>query len=188
VELITDALRDVEHVPAGIHFDIGALMRAESALPARQEWNGETGSMHAAAWARADGTLAIVREDVGRHNALDKVIGALARGTEAMNGREGFILMTSRASYELVQKTAVAGIAMIAAVSRPTGLAIRLAEAMGIALVGLLRQGTANIYADPNGVLLIPADMRGAVIMSPDATRRAAPTAPAPGTIAASKA
>jgi FdhD protein len=151
VELISDALRDVKPVEAGVHFEIDSLGRAESDLMGRQNWNRETGAMHAAGWATADGSVAVVREDVGRHNALDKVIGALGRS--GRNGREGFIVITSRASYELVQKTAVAGIPMIAAVSRPTGLAIRLADAMGVALVGLLRQGTANIYADVNNVL-----------------------------------
>ncbi len=154
VELISDALREIAPVQDGVHFEIDALMRAEAALFSRQNWNQETGAMHAAAWATADGTLAIVREDVGRHNALDKVIGALGRAGQ--NGGDGFIVITSRASYELVQKTAVAGIPMIAAVSRPTGLAIRLAEVMGIALVGLLRQDTANVYADSNAVLHLP--------------------------------
>ena len=158
VELIGDALRAIDPVEPGVHFEIDALMRAEAALFGRQNWNQETGAMHAAAWAMSDGTLAIVREDVGRHNALDKVIGALSRAEMdgGSNAREGFIVITSRASYELVQKTAVAGIPMIAAVSRPTGLAIRLAEATGIALIGLLRHDTANIYADSNAVLRLP--------------------------------
>jgi FdhD protein len=153
VELISDALRDIEPLASGAHIEGDALMRAESALPGRQAWNLETGAMHAAAWSTRDGELAVVREDVGRHNALDKVIGALGR--DKRNAGEGFIVITSRASYELVQKTAVARIPMLAAVSRPTGLAIRLAEVAGVALVGLLRNGTANIYADPHGVLTV---------------------------------
>jgi FdhD protein len=161
VELISDALRDIAPLAGGVHIGVEALARAESALPARQEWNMETGAMHAAAFATAAGELAVVREDVGRHNALDKVIGSLGRSRG--NTKEGFIVITSRASYELVQKAAVAGIPLIAAVSRPTGLAIRLAEVTGVALVGLLRNGTANVYADPNKVLKLDSGSGAAV-------------------------
>lgn len=126
-------------------------MRAERGLHDAQRWNRETGSMHAAAWAARDGTVIVAREDLGRHNAVDKVIGALARADR--DPREGFMLVTSRASYELVQKAAVARIPLLAAISRPTGLAIRIAEQTGMTLVGLLRGQTANIYSHPEGVL-----------------------------------
>lgn len=144
VQTIDEALREVRPVAWGEPVDAESLWRAEAALNARQEYNQATGSMHAAAWATFDGTIRLAREDVGRHNALDKVIGALAR--EGIDPRGGFLVMTSRASYELVQKAAVAGIPMLAAVSRPTGLAIRLAEAAGLTLVGLLRGRSANVY------------------------------------------
>jgi formate dehydrogenase accessory protein FdhD len=156
VELMSDVLRNTEPIVTDTSFGIDALMRAEAELLSLQPWNRETGAMHAAAWANESGKLTVVREDVGRHNALDKVIGALARQNQS--GRGGFIVITSRASYELVQKTAVAGIPLMAAVSRPTGLAIRLAEAARVALVGLLRSETANIYADPNHVLRLPGE------------------------------
>lgn len=145
VQTITDALRPPRSVaPPRQPISPDALWRAEAALWDRQTLNQATAAVHAAAWARTDGTLEIVREDVGRHNALDKVIGALARAK--IDASAGFIVMTSRASYELIQKASVAGVPLLAAVSRPSGLAIRLAEAAGIALVGLLRGQSANVY------------------------------------------
>jgi FdhD protein len=154
VQTIADALRPLRTVQRRAPIAAEALWRAEAALYGRQTLNQATGSVHAAAWATPDGEVRVVREDVGRHNALDKVIGALARaGTDPAGG---FIVMTSRASYELVQKATVVGIPLLAAVSRPTGLAIRLAEASGLTLVALLRGRTANIYASPGGVTFTP--------------------------------
>ena len=145
VQTITDALRPPRTVaPPAKPIAPDALWRAEAALWGHQTLNQATAAVHAAAWANVDGELVVVREDVGRHNALDKVIGALAR--KKMDPATGFIVMTSRASYELIQKASVAGVPLLAAVSRPSGLAIRLAEAAGIALVGLLRGKSANVY------------------------------------------
>jgi FdhD protein len=145
VQTITDALRPPRTVaPPKQPITTAALWKAEAALWDHQTLNQATAAVHAAAWASADGKLVVVREDVGRHNALDKVIGALARGK--IDATEGFIVMTSRASYELIQKASVAGVPLLAAVSRPSGLAIRLAESAGIALVGLLRGKSANVY------------------------------------------
>jgi FdhD protein len=145
VETITAALRPPRVVaPPRRPIEPEALWRAESALMARQTLNQATAAVHAAAWANANGDLMVVREDVGRHNALDKVIGALARAKT--DASQGFIVMTSRASYELVQKASIVGVPLLAAVSRPSGLAIRLAEAAGIAIVGLLRGRSANVY------------------------------------------
>jgi len=144
IEAIGEAVRAPRRVISTVRIAAEALWRASEALDALQPVNRETRAVHAAAWARADGTLDVVREDVGRHNALDKVIGALARsGTDPS---AGFLVVTSRASYELVQKCAAAGVALLAAVSRPTGLAIRFADEAGITLVGLLRGRSANVY------------------------------------------
>jgi FdhD protein len=145
VESIQDALRELKPVSRGADISLDALWRAERALPGLQTWNRDTGSMHAAVWVSPEGNPEVVREDVGRHNALDKVIGALARS--GRNPADGFMIITSRASYELVQKAVSAGVRLLAAVSRPTGLAIRLADASGLTLVALLRGNTANVYA-----------------------------------------
>jgi FdhD protein len=150
VEAIEDAVRAPRAVTSALAVESEALWRAAAALDARQPFNRATHAVHAAAWATAEGELRVVREDVGRHNALDKVLGALARaGTDAS---QGFLVVTSRASFELVQKAAVFGVPLLAAVSRPTGLAVRLAEACGMSLVGLLRGRTANVYAHPERV------------------------------------
>jgi formate dehydrogenase accessory protein FdhD len=146
VETIADALREPEPVGRHLRLDAAALWRAGAALDERQTMNRATNTVHAAAWAFPDGTLRVVREDVGRHNALDKVFGALAR--EGANAAEGFVIVTSRASYELVQKAAVQGVELLAAISRPTALAIKLAERAAMTLVGLLRGETANVYCD----------------------------------------
>ena len=128
-----------------------AVWRATSALAEQQPLNSDTHAIHAAAWATPSGDLQIVREDVGRHNALDKVLGALARAGRPAG--EGFVVVTSRASFELVQKAAVCGVPILAAVSRPTGLAVRLADAAGICLVALVRGQSANVYAHPSRIL-----------------------------------
>ncbi|MDA1082441.1 MAG: formate dehydrogenase accessory sulfurtransferase FdhD [Gemmatimonadetes bacterium] len=150
IDAIDNAIRAPRVVTSTATFTAAAVARAGEALAAQQPVNAETRAVHAAAFASADGDLRVVREDVGRHNALDKVIGALARaGTPAA---DGFFVVTSRASYELVQKVAVAGSPLLAAVSRPTGLAIRFAEDAGLTLIGLLRGQSANIYSHPTRI------------------------------------
>ncbi|RIX46923.1 MAG: formate dehydrogenase accessory sulfurtransferase FdhD [Rhodocyclales bacterium GT-UBC] len=114
-------------------------------LPHWQALREQTGAAHGAAWADLDGNIQFLREDVGRHNALDKLVGALARQTTAT--ASGFALVTSRASYEMVQKAATAGISALVAVSAPTGLAIRQAEAAGILLVGFARAQQLVAYS-----------------------------------------
>ncbi|MHB1071707.1 MAG: formate dehydrogenase accessory sulfurtransferase FdhD [Gemmatimonadaceae bacterium] len=147
VEAIDDMLRTPPRVASEARFAPDALFTAAELLPHRQEINKVVHSVHAAAFASATGTLHLVREDVGRHNALDKLLGAVARG--GMDASKGFVVVTSRASYELVQKVATAGIPLLAAISQPTGLAVRMAESCGVTLVALLRGRSADVYAHP---------------------------------------
>jgi FdhD protein len=144
-DAIDDVLRTPPRLTGDLAIETDALWRAAASLDERQPWNRETHAIHAAAWASPDGMLRVVREDVGRHNALDKVLGALLR--EGVDASSGFLLVTSRASYELVLKAAASRVALLAAVSRPTSLAIQLADDVGLTLVGLLRGRTANVYA-----------------------------------------
>ena len=152
IDAIDNAIRAPRQVASKASFTAAAVAKAGEALGPAQTVNNETRAVHAAAFASADGALVVVREDVGRHNALDKVIGALAR--TGVDSTQGFFVVTSRASYELVQKVAVAGSPLLAAVSRPTGLAIRFAEEAGLTLVGLLRGETANVYSHPARIVL----------------------------------
>lgn len=122
-----------------------ALHRAMLDLSAHQQLYQATGAAHAAGWAGWDGAIACVREDVGRHNALDKLIGALAR--DGVPGRDGFVVVTSRASFEMVQKAARAGIAILAAVSAPTAMAVRMAESAGVTLAGFVRGERHVVYS-----------------------------------------
>jgi len=145
-ETIEQAIRRPAPVTAHLQVSIPELHEALAKLRARQPLNLLTGSVHAAAWVKPGEGIQLVREDVGRHNALDKVIGALVRaGTDASTG---FLVVTSRASYEMVQKAATAGVALIAAVSAPTALAIRLAQESGVTLVGFAREHQHVVYAN----------------------------------------
>jgi len=132
-------------------FRSAALARALDALDAHQPMNAATGSVHAAAWADPHGAIVLVREDVGRHNALDKLIGAMHRHHCAPEA--GMLLISSRASYEMVTKAARAGIGFIAAVSAPTALAVDLARGAGVCLVGFARAGGHNIYTHAERLL-----------------------------------
>ena len=143
-----DAVMKTSHrVCAGRPVGPAAIQTALEALGSRQQLNAQSGAVHAAAWVRADGTIEDVREDVGRHNALDKLIGALLR--RGADPETGFILVTSRASFEMVQKAAVFGAPLLAAISGPTGLAVRVAEQSGMTLVGFARGDRLTIYTHP---------------------------------------
>lgn len=116
-----------------------AVQWALAALPDHQPQNRLNRSVHAAAWCHPDGTVLLAREDVGRHNALDKLIGAVVRSGQ--DPAAGFVVMTSRCSFELVQKAAAVGIPVLATLSAPTALALRLAEAAGMTVLAAHRDG-----------------------------------------------
>jgi FdhD protein len=145
VDSLEAALRPVPATRATATVERAAIARAMAALPPEQRINRDNGATHAAGWATLDGRLVTVREDVGRHNALDKLAGAIARlGTL---GEPGFVVVTSRCSYEMVQKAAAIDAAAIAAVSAPTSLAIETAEQAGLALVAFVRDNRLTVYA-----------------------------------------
>jgi formate dehydrogenase accessory protein FdhD len=146
-ETIEQAIRHPAPVGPGSVISLAELHQALRELHARQPLNAQTGSVHAAAWALPGKGIQLVREDVGRHNALDKVIGALSRS--GIDCAAGYLVITSRASYEMVQKAATVGITLLAAVSAPTALAIRLALETRLTLVGFARAHRHVVYAHP---------------------------------------
>ncbi|MGW9478502.1 formate dehydrogenase accessory sulfurtransferase FdhD [Saccharomonospora azurea] len=138
--------------PTGTPFTVSAdvLVALPDALRARQRVFATTGGLHGAGLFTSDGTLLAVREDVGRHNAVDKVLGwALQQGR--VPAHDLGLLLSGRASFELVQKAAMAGISLVAAVSAPSSLAVELAEDHGMTLVGFLRGKSMNLYTG-NGI------------------------------------
>jgi FdhD protein/phenylacetyl-CoA:acceptor oxidoreductase accessory protein len=151
VESLTALERPTVPVARTCMTSAGAIARALAELPGRQPLFRRTGGSHAAAWVAADGAVRLVREDVGRHNALDKLIGALAR--EGFTPTDGFAICTSRASYEMVQKAMTAGIGLLVAVSAPTAYAIRLAQTANITLVGFARGERMLVYTHPQAIL-----------------------------------
>jgi FdhD protein len=145
MERVDEVLRDLPRVDSALVVTAEAIARAMRALRAQQPLNALTGAVHAAGWARADGSLVMVREDVGRHNALDKLAGAMVRA--AVSPADGFVVITSRGSFELVQKAAMLGASLLAAVSAPTALAVRVAHGAGITLAGFARDDRVTVYS-----------------------------------------
>jgi FdhD protein len=143
-ENIEQALRQPAVVGRKVMLGHEALQNAVTSLEQHQPLQAETGATHGAAWCGLDGKILQLREDVGRHNALDKLIGSLF--ITGFEPSDGFLLVSSRASYEMVYKTAAAGIELIMAVSAPTTLAIEFAERSGVTLVGFARPGRHNVY------------------------------------------
>lgn len=142
---LRQAVRHPVPVNSPLRVSSSDLHRALDELPEHQPLNRLTGAVHAAAWVLPGRGIQSVREDVGRHNALDKLIGSLVRAQ--VDRGTGFVIVTSRASYEMVQKCAAAGIGLMAAISAPTGLAIRLAEEAQVTLIGFARRGLHTVYA-----------------------------------------
>ncbi|MDO8941406.1 MAG: formate dehydrogenase accessory sulfurtransferase FdhD [Methylicorpusculum sp.] len=142
---LQQAIRSPEPVQGELTVTAAELLNALDKIKLHQRLNQLTGAVHAAAWVVPGSGIQNIREDVGRHNALDKLIGSLLSNAENLAG--GFVIVTSRASYEMVQKTASVGIVMLAAISAPTGLAIRLAEETGLTLVGFARDDQHVVYA-----------------------------------------
>jgi len=138
---------------ADTSLSLAALCEAMRRLPAEQRLQQSTGAVHAACHVAADGAISHVREDVGRHNALDKTLGSLTR---ARHFGAGGLIVTSRASFEMVQKTVALGYGLLAAVSAPTAAAVRLAEHLNLTLVGFLRGERCAIYTHPSRIVIDP--------------------------------
>lgn len=145
VDSIAEALRPVARVASGARFSPEAITRAMAAFQQLQPLNAQVGAVHAAGLADESGAIHLVREDVGRHNALDKLLGAAIRERRATQST--FVVVTSRCSYEMIHKTAAAGIPLIASVSAPTALAIDWAMSAGVALAAFAREGRFTLYA-----------------------------------------
>jgi FdhD protein len=145
VETAEQAVRTLAPLTGGPTVSVRELHAAIVTLGQRQPLNALTGSVHAAAWVRPTEGIETVREDVGRHNALDKLIGAQVRAGADLAG--GFVLLTSRASFEMVQKCAAVGIRFVAALSAPTALAVRVARQTGVTLVAFAREQQHVVYA-----------------------------------------
>lgn len=134
-------------VKAAEAITVASIQQALQSLKAGQQLQKVTGATHACALVNKQGELLLCREDVGRHNALDKLIGAMQQ-LPTKTDDAAFIVTSSRASYEMVQKSIVAGVSLLVAVSAPTGLAIRVAKAYGLSLVGFAREKRFVVYAD----------------------------------------
>lgn len=148
LESLSDAMRPAPSVSgSGFAISPRQVMQALSAMSPLQELNRQTRAVHAAAFWEPSSGLVALREDVGRHNALDKLGGALAR--MGCSGAGGAVLVTSRVSVEMVQKTAVIGAPVIVAVSAPTALAVRTAEAAGITLIAIARDDGFEVFTHP---------------------------------------
>jgi FdhD protein len=158
-ESLEHVARDLPMLVDGAPFMRQAIGRAMSQFCALQTLQQATGAVHAAAWCSPEGEVMWLREDVGRHNALDKLIGALA--TQEVDASTGFIAVTSRASFEMVQKTAMAGVPLLAAVSAPTSFAVATAQRARMTLVGFARRQDLVVYCDNGARLALDEETGG---------------------------
>jgi FdhD protein len=132
------------------HFAEASIVNGMQAMQNLQPLQKQSGATHAAAWMNAQGNVEFVREDVGRHNALDKLIGVMAE--HQLDFSAGVLLITSRASYEMVQKAAIMNVGVIAAISAPTSFAVELAEKTGVTLMGFMRDQSYVLYTHADRV------------------------------------
>jgi FdhD protein len=147
VDSLQQVTRTLPQLSPALGFHAAAVRRALDAVGAEQALTRSTGAAHAAAWCGMDGGLRLVREDVGRHNALDKVIGAMARAR--MQSGDGFLLITSRVSFEMAQKAIMAGVPALVGMSAPTLAAVELAEQAGMTLLAFARGRDFVCYTHP---------------------------------------
>jgi len=150
IDSIAEALRPPARVPKGHTFSPREIMVAMQGIAPLQRINTETRSVHAAGFFTPSRGIVSLREDVGRHNALDKLAGALAQ--DNVLAAEGMVLLTSRVSVEMVQKTAAIGAPLMVAVSAPTALAVRMAEAAGITLAAIARADGFEVFTHPERI------------------------------------
>jgi FdhD protein len=150
IENLEQALRPLPKLPRPARIRAAAIFRALEEIRAHQPLNATTGAVHAAAFCGADGQVLAAREDVGRHNAFDKLVGHCLR--EGRDMAAGFAVLTARCSYELVEKASLAGIPLLVTISAPTSLAVERAEEAGLTLVALARSDSVLVMCDPHGL------------------------------------
>lgn len=150
IESLAEAMRPPPKVHEGSVFTPDQIMKAIDSVFPSQVLNHATRAVHAAGFWKPAGGLVVLREDVGRHNALDKLAGALARSSTSTV--EGIVVLTSRVSVEMVQKSAAIGASVIVAVSAPTALAVRMADAAGVTLVAIARKDGFEVFTHPHRI------------------------------------